>query len=43
MFRLKEKSKTKDPEPEENHFISDGNLMHENQMLQKEISTLLKK
>lgn len=43
MFRLKEKFKTKDPVSEENSFISDSNLMHENQMLQNEISTLLKK
>lgn len=37
MFRLKEKSKTKDSVTGEN------NLVHENQILQNEISTLLKR
>lgn len=43
MFRLKEKSKSRDPAAEENNFVSDTNSIHENQMLKKEISTLLKK
>lgn len=43
MFRLKEKSKIRDPVSEENNCIADSNLLHENQMLKKEISTLLKK
>lgn len=43
MFRLKEKSKTRDPLTEENNFVNDNNLVDENQMLKKEISTLLKK
>jgi len=37
MFRLKEKSKTRDSVTGEN------NLLHENQILQNEISTLLKR
>lgn len=37
MFRLKEKSKTRDSVTGEN------NLVHENQILQNEISTLLKR
>lgn len=41
MFRLKEKSKIRNQE--ENSFVSDHNLEHENQMLKNEISTLLKK
>jgi hypothetical protein len=43
MFRLKEKSKIKDPATRENNLISDNNLIHENQILQNEISTLLKR
>jgi len=44
MFRLKEKSKSRDPvAAEENNLISDNNVIQENQMLKKEISTLLKK
>lgn len=43
MFRLKEKSKSRDSATGENNFISDTNSIHENQMLKKEISTLLKK
>lgn len=43
MFRLKEKSKTKDSVTEDSNFASDNNLIHENEMLKKEISTLLKK
>lgn len=43
MFRLKEKSKTRDLVTGENSFVSDNNLLHENQILQKEISMLLKK
>ncbi|VVC41479.1 Hypothetical protein CINCED_3A011239 [Cinara cedri] len=43
MFRLKEKSKTRDPVTEENSFVCDNNLINENQMLKNEISTLLKK
>lgn len=43
MFRLKEKSKFRDPVMDKNNFIPDNNLIQENQMLQKEISTLLKK
>lgn len=41
MFRLKEKSKIRNQE--ENSFVPDLNLEHENQMLKNEISTLLKK
>lgn len=41
MFRLKEKSKIRNQE--ENSFVPDHNLEHENQMLKNEISTLLKK
>lgn len=43
MFRLKEKSNTRDPITEENNYVYDNNLIHENQLLKKEISTLLKK
>ncbi|KAF0758730.1 golgin-84 [Aphis craccivora] len=43
MFRLKEKSKSKDPVTRENNLVSDNNLIHENQILQNEISTLLKR
>lgn len=43
MFRLKEKSKTRDPLTEENNFVYENNLVDENQMLKKELSTLLKK
>jgi len=43
MFQLKEKSKTRDPLTGENSLVSDNNLIHENQILQKEISTLLKR
>lgn len=43
IFRLKEKSKIKNPLAEENNLISDNNLLHENQMLKNEVSTLLKK
>lgn len=42
MFRLKEKSKTRDSVTGENNMVSD-NLIHENQILQNEISTLLKR
>lgn len=41
MFRLKEKSKIRNQE--ENSFVPDHSLEHENQMLKNEISTLLKK
>ncbi|XP_060868964.1 golgin-84 [Metopolophium dirhodum] len=43
MFRLKEKSKTRDSVTGENNLVSDNNLVHENQILQNEISTLLKR
>lgn len=43
MFRLKEKSKSKDPVTRDNNLVSDNNLIHENQILQNEISTLLKR
>lgn len=43
MFRLKEKSKIKDPVAEEHSFVSDPNLEHENHMLKKEMAELLKK
>lgn len=43
IFRLKEKSKIRTPVTEENNFINDNNLLHENQMLKNEVSTLLKK
>lgn len=43
MFRLKDKSKNRDPVTEEINFVSDHNLEHENHMLKKEISKLLKK
>lgn len=43
MFRLKEKSKTRNSIIDENNFVSDSNIEHENQMLKNEISTLLKK
>lgn len=43
MFRLKEKSRTKNSIIDENNFVSDNNIEHENQMLKNEISTLLKK
>ncbi|XP_025405487.1 golgin-84 [Sipha flava] len=43
MFRLKEKSKKTDPVSVDHNLISDSNQMHENQMLQKEIASLLKK
>lgn len=41
MFRLKEKSKIRNQE--ENSFVPDHSLEHENQMLKNEISTMLKK
>jgi len=43
MFRLKDKSKTRDSVTEEKNFVSDNNLVHENQVLKKELSTLFKK
>lgn len=44
MFRLKEKSKSREPmTAEENNFISDNNLIQENQTLKNEISKLLEK
>jgi len=43
MFRLKEKSKTRDSVTGENNLVSDNNLVHENQILQNEISSLLKR
>lgn len=43
MFRLKEKSKTRDLVTGGNNLVSDNNLIHENQILQNEISTLLKR
>jgi len=44
MFRLKEKSKSREPmTTEENNFISDNNLIQENQTLKNEISKLLEK
>lgn len=43
MFRLKEKPKAKDSVAEESNFTSGSNLIHENEMLKNEISTLLKK
>jgi len=43
MFRLKEKSKTRDLVTGENNLVPDSNLIHENQILQNEISTLLKR
>lgn len=41
MYRLK--SKNRDNSSEENSFVSDNNSAHENQMLKKEIASLLKK
>lgn len=41
MYRLK--SKTRDHVVEENNFVSDSNSIQENQMLKKEITSLLKK
>lgn len=43
MFRLKEKSLPRDSVAKESNFVSENNLIHENEMLKKEISTLLKK